>query len=395
MTLNARKAESRTLVTQGPWLIAAACCLASPIGNAQSAGNAWYLGVGAGAAFLAPETIAGIDASADATPAGTFYLGRDLSTRIGVQLQLHALGEIDFDNDDGALPGETAIYSAADVALLYRVLDTRSASSEGGLSLYGRFGVGVLERDSDLELDQDDPLWLGLGAGVEWHLSHDLSLRAEGLFVDTDAAAGYVSLVGRFGRPAARRLPELPDSISAANSSPSPPAAAPADRSSDPASSQAAPAAEPSFTPTIDDRDGDGVANAADSCPRSPRGYPVTEIGCALLDGVLTGVRFVDGSGELLPGSAVQLDFLADLLLEYPEARIELHAHSDNRGSPRDQAVVTRARLRTVGTYLVNRGISATRLILRSFGGSRPLFDNNTVQGQMDNNRMEILEHTR
>ena len=61
----------------------------------------------------------------------------------------------------------------------------------------------------------------------------------------------------------------------------------------------------------------------------------------------------------------------------------------------REQAILTRARLRTVGTYLVGRGVSANRLVLRSFGGSRPIADNATEAGRERNNRIEVLESVR
>lgn len=143
------------------------------------------------------------------------------------------------------------------------------------------------------------------------------------------------------------------------------------------------------------DNDGDGVSNSTDDCPSSPAGFPTLENGCALLDGVLTGVTFQRSTADLKPGATEQLDFLANVLKEFPEARIELHAHSDNLDTIREQSILTRARLRTIGLYLVDKGIRANRLVLRSFGGSRPLYNNNTAKGRADNNRIEVIEHIR
>ena len=148
-------------------------------------------------------------------------------------------------------------------------------------------------------------------------------------------------------------------------------------------------------SPLPGDEDADGIADAQDICLQSPPGYPVKDNGCPLLDGVLTGVKFEDGTSDLVTGASKQLDFLANLLMEFPKASIELHAHSDDRGAIRDQAILTRARLRTVGTYLMSRGISANRLVLRSFGGTRPLFDNEIAAGRANNNRIEVVEKIR
>ena len=141
------------------------------------------------------------------------------------------------------------------------------------------------------------------------------------------------------------------------------------------------------------DTDADGVENNADACPASAKGYPVGEGGCPLFDGVLSGVQFVDGASELAQNASVQLDYLANLLKRYPDARIELLAHTDSRGDVRSQSILTRARLRVVGTYLIGQGIRANRLVLRSFGGSRPIYDNATYRGRLANNRIEVIEH--
>jgi len=107
----------------------------------------------------------------------------------------------------------------------------------------------------------------------------------------------------------------------------------------------------------------------------------------------MDGVNFVPGTANLAPGSEAQLDNLANLMLgEYPDIRVEVHAHTDDGGDVRAQSVLTRGRLRTVGSYLVERGVRSNRLVLRSFGGSRPVSGNDTAEGRAANNRIEIIE---
>lgn len=143
------------------------------------------------------------------------------------------------------------------------------------------------------------------------------------------------------------------------------------------------------------DTDGDGISDRLDRCPGSAPGYPVRDNGCALLDGVLAGVTFVEGTAELQPGARPQLDSLASLLKRYPDARVDILAHTDSRGTVRDQAILSRQRLKSVGLYLQKQGISANRLVLRSFGGTRPLYRNDTPQGRAANNRIEVIENLR
>jgi len=140
------------------------------------------------------------------------------------------------------------------------------------------------------------------------------------------------------------------------------------------------------------DQDGDNVPDAEDQCPGSRSGYPVRSTGCALFDGVLSGVSFVQGSSALLPDTAGKLDFLASVLLLHPQAKVELHTHTDNSSSVTKQTALTRARVRTIGAYLVRQGVPEDRLTLRSFGASRPLYDNESEQGRIGNNRVEVIE---
>jgi len=154
----------------------------------------------------------------------------------------------------------------------------------------------------------------------------------------------------------------------------------------------AIPQATQPTAPTGNDADADGVPDATDQCSGSVSGYPVRPTGCALFDGVLSGVSFAPGSAELLPGATDQLDYLANVMTQYPLSRIELHSHTDGGGSVRDQAILTRARLKTIGTYLLQRGVRANRMVLRSFGGTQPLYDNGTAAGRNGNNRIEVLE---
>ncbi len=72
---------------------------------------------------------------------------------------------------------------------------------------------------------------------------------------------------------------------------------------------------------------------------------------------------------------------------------IELVAHTDNLGTEAEQSELTRQRLRSIGVYLVRHGISQDRLLLRSYGGSRPVFDNSTTEGRRRNNRIEVFEN--
>jgi outer membrane protein OmpA-like peptidoglycan-associated protein len=402
MTQIARFAALRASATLH-WLIPSLLLVAGTAGtHSQAHADQWYVGIGGAASLLQPDTESGVDAEDDLVLGPTIFFGHDVSQRLSVQVQLHGLVEVDYETSDAAPGNNSASYTGADGSVLFRLLDSRrrSVNTGRGVALYARLGLGFMDRDSDLDLEYDEPTWFGLGGGIEIYLNQNLAVRAEGLYLDRDAAAGYLSLVGRFGGqepsvnpPSAdERLPAAAPTEAAASDAASSPTAID-DAATSPSKRNGTPTDVPATrAPVPDDQDGDGIRDRQDLCPGSASGFPVQDNGCALLDGVLTGVRFAPGTAELLPGATEQLNFLADVLGEYPDARIELHAHSDNAGSTRDQAIITRARLKTVGTYMVSQGISASRLTLRSFGASRPLYNNDTPNGRAANNRIEIVE---
>lgn len=381
-------------------------------GRAHALGDQWYVGFGGGASWLQPNAEEpGLGISARRGTAGNVFFGVDIDDRSSGQLTLYSLGESTLDND------EVVPYSAFDGSVLYRLYDTNDARLRPGrvsLALYGRFALGFMNRDTDIPLSNDVNVYFGAGGGAELFLTRNFSIRLEGMYQDEDAASGSLQLVGRFGgsqRPARRPngpsapLPEVP-TIPAVPEVPKTPATAvpvvPAPTASVPTTPEVdvqepiAPEPAPNSVtpqPRVNDSDGDAILNEQDQCPNSRPGYPVRSTGCALFDGVLSGISFAQGLPSLTPGSIDQLDFLANVLVQYPQAKVELHAHTDNQASVRDQAVLTRARLRTIGTYLVSKGVRANRLVLRSFGGTRPLYDNNTVEGRNGNNRIEVVEN--
>jgi len=366
--------------------------------NAHALGDQWYIGIGGSGTFLQPNPEDNtLDITESQGVGGNVFFGVDLDDRSSAQLTFYSLGEAEIDNS------ETLPYQAVDGSILYRIYDSkdgRISRSAVSLALYGRFALGFINRDTDIELENDAAVYFGAGGGAELFLTRNLSLRAEALYHDRDAASASFQLVARFGGRGAGPVPRVPRPEPPAppvTASPLPnvpavpqaPAVAPAPQA--PPSPPVAVVPAPS---NFADADGDTVADNLDQCPGSTAGFPVRATGCALLDGVLSGIKFTPGTSQLIPGATNQLDFLANVLTRYPQARVELHAHADDRGTVRDQAILTRARLREIGTYLVQRGVRSNRLVLRSFGGTRPLYNNGTPQGRENNNRIEVLEKT-
>ena len=107
---------------------------------------------------------------------------------------------------------------------------------------------------------------------------------------------------------------------------------------------------------------------------------------------ILVGVNFQLGSNKLTPESYPILLHTIEVLAEKPELRVEIGGHTDNTGSEEYNLKLSEIRAQTVKNYLVSKGISGNRLIVKGYGESMPVADNNTAEGRALNRRIEFTE---
>ena len=105
---------------------------------------------------------------------------------------------------------------------------------------------------------------------------------------------------------------------------------------------------------------------------------------------VLKNVFFDVNKFDLKPESEAELDILVRLMNENPTLKIQIGGHTDNVGKPVDNLTLSNNRAKAVVTYLVSKGIVATRLSAKGFGETQPLDDNKTEEGRAKNRRTEM-----
>jgi outer membrane protein OmpA-like peptidoglycan-associated protein len=101
-------------------------------------------------------------------------------------------------------------------------------------------------------------------------------------------------------------------------------------------------------------------------------------------------IYFDSGSATLKPSSFSVLDDVADLLRENSEVRVEISGHTDSDGSSSYNQDLSRRRAESVRSYLVQKGISASRLTTVGYGESQPVASNATADGKAQNRRIEF-----
>ncbi len=139
------------------------------------------------------------------------------------------------------------------------------------------------------------------------------------------------------------------------------------------------------------DSDGDGVVDALDQCPNTPRGDQVDAKGCTLASTLqLKGVNFDYDSAALRADARPILDEAVTILKRYPQLRVEVAGHTDDRGSDAYNLDLSQRRAQAVLDYFVQMGIDAARLVPKGYGETAPVADNATDAGRAKNRRVEL-----
>jgi len=138
------------------------------------------------------------------------------------------------------------------------------------------------------------------------------------------------------------------------------------------------------------DADMDGVPDWSDDCAESAKSVLVDANGCELVMGVIEGLVFAPDVVVLSEESQIVLTTLIETFLRYPDISISVDGHTDNRGSAADNLALSKQRVKAVVSFMVSKGIVASRIKPFAFGESRPRAPNATLAGRERNRRIEI-----
>ena len=104
----------------------------------------------------------------------------------------------------------------------------------------------------------------------------------------------------------------------------------------------------------------------------------------------LDQIGFGIGSATLTPPSQAQIDNVAAILREYPNATVNVAGHTDNLGNEQINLALSQARAETVANALINAGVNAVRVHADGYGSQKPVADNSTARGRAQNRRVTL-----
>jgi OOP family OmpA-OmpF porin len=156
------------------------------------------------------------------------------------------------------------------------------------------------------------------------------------------------------------------------------------------------------------DSDNDGVPDLYDKCPNTPPGTIIDGSGCPLNLGkqevkvlltaqekkivkdAIDNLEFDFGKATIRPISFVSLDKVAQLLID-KKLKLKLAGYTDNRGPEWINLKLSKDRAEAIRTYMIRKGVMASKIEAIGYGKENPIANNNTNDGRQANRRVEFI----
>ncbi|MDA9263183.1 OmpA family protein [bacterium] len=144
------------------------------------------------------------------------------------------------------------------------------------------------------------------------------------------------------------------------------------------------------------DTDGDGILDKDDNCPEvfgliENKGCPkMTEKVKDRLEKIEQLILFETDQDILTEEALISLEEVYSILIQYPNLNIIVEGHTDDTGGVNYNQELSEKRVATVLRFLINRGISSSKIKSAAYGETRPLRTNSTSEGRRYNRRVQF-----
>lgn len=103
-----------------------------------------------------------------------------------------------------------------------------------------------------------------------------------------------------------------------------------------------------------------------------------------------SGILFATNKSDLNESSKTALAKFAKTLGDYKDTNIMIYGHTDNTGTDAINQPLSENRAKAVRDFLINNGISSSRITTQGFGSTSPVASNDTEAGRQQNRRVEV-----
>lgn len=106
---------------------------------------------------------------------------------------------------------------------------------------------------------------------------------------------------------------------------------------------------------------------------------------------ILRGLNFESGSDQITEASRKIVDDLAATMRAFSKSKIQLNGHTDSQGNDQGNLQLSISRADSVRQTLLNADIDAMRVQSKGFGESKPIAENTSTEGRLENRRVEVV----
>lgn len=135
---------------------------------------------------------------------------------------------------------------------------------------------------------------------------------------------------------------------------------------------------------------GNKMDKQAEEIKEQVPGVNVERVGEGIVVEFDSNILFAFDSFALTGGAVENLDKLVVILKNYPDTDIEIHGHTDSKGSESYNMTLSVRRAGVVTDYLISQNIDQARLKTIGFGEAQPKYSNDTDEGRAQNRRVEF-----
>jgi outer membrane protein OmpA-like peptidoglycan-associated protein len=149
------------------------------------------------------------------------------------------------------------------------------------------------------------------------------------------------------------------------------------------------------------DNDKDTVLDVDDQCPNEAGEPGGDHPGCPKVNPLVVvtdkeikitqQIHFEFNKDVIRKESFPILDAVVEVMQKFPEMKIEVQGHTDNKGSAAYNQNLSGRRAASVMKYLTKHGIVKTRLVSKGYGMARPVVPNDTEQNRALNRRVQFI----
>src|ERR1051326_7795855 len=107
---------------------------------------------------------------------------------------------------------------------------------------------------------------------------------------------------------------------------------------------------------------------------------------------VTHGINFDIDKATIKPESMGTLNMIVQVMKDNPDIKFEVDGHTDNSGTAPHNMALSQQRADAVKDQLTSMGIDASRLSSKGFGDTKPIGDNNSLEGKANNRRVEFVK---